>query len=466
MRSLPTQFAGWIVALALGPLPFGCAPGDGESPGSVEPSSAPGSVSAAPSGSGGDGGSSPARAARVGRRGRWTPAPPRPASGLPVEAQDEDEERTVEFLELLGYATGSRPPPEGATGVTVHDRERTGPGYNLVVSGHAPEAILMDMEGEEVHRWMMEPARVWRGRKGAQRPIIQAFRRAHLLPDGALLAIYEGFGLVKLERDNRIAWAYDGLAHHDLDVLSDGRILVLERELRLVPRLDPDEPVFDDYVTELDGDGSVLRRTSILDALAATGLEDDFRHRFLAGTRRIDRDLFHTNTLQAIDGERAGWSGLVDEGDVIVSMRSLDLLAVLDRESATFPWTLQGRWRGQHQPELLPDGRMLLFDNKGHELRSSILELDPQTGEIHWSVMGAGPHDFYSATCGSVQRLANGNTLVTESDAGRAFEVTRNQEIVWEYRSPHRAGDDGELVATLFDVVRFDPSAIQAWLGN
>jgi hypothetical protein len=54
--------------------------------------------------------------------------------------------------------------------------------------------------------------------------------------------------------------------------------------------------------------------------------------------------------------------------------------------------------------------------------------------------------------------------LITESDAGRAFEVTRAGEIVWEFYNPHRAGDDGEYIATLFEVVRLPESFPVDWL--
>jgi len=35
-----------------------------------------------------------------------------------------------------------------------------------------------------------------------------------------------------------------------------------------------------------------------------------------------------------------------------------------------------------------------------------------------------------------IQRLPNGNTLITEAASGRAFEVTPEKEIVWEFVSP------------------------------
>ena len=34
--------------------------------------------------------------------------------------------------------------------------------------------------------------------------------------------------------------------------------------------------------------------------------------------------------------------------------------------------------------------------------------------------------------------------------------MTPGKEIVWEFRSPHRAGKDDELVAVLCDLVRIE----------
>jgi hypothetical protein len=82
---------------------------------------------------------------------------------------------------------------------------------------------------------------------------------------------------------------------------------------------------------------------------------------------------------------------------------------------------------------------------------------------VSWEFTGSPEQPFYSATCGTAQRLPNGNTLITESDAGRAFEVTPGGDIVWEFSSPWRAGAAGELVATLFEVVRLPPEFDTSW---
>jgi outer membrane protein assembly factor BamB len=86
----------------------------------------------------------------------------------------------------------------------------------------------------------------------------------------------------------------------------------------------------------------------------------------------------------------------------------------------------------QHHPTLLADGTIIVFDNGRH--RSQIVELDPLNLEVVWRY--APEKGFLSRYRGSVQRLANGNTLITESDRGYAFEITPEQEIVWRFANP------------------------------
>jgi len=57
-----------------------------------------------------------------------------------------------------------------------------------------------------------------------------------------------------------------------------------------------------------------------------------------------------------------------------------------------------------------------------------------------------------------------GNTLITESDAGRAFETTADGKIVWEFYNPHSAGEQDEYIATLMEVVRLPQFFPTDWL--
>ena len=358
-------------------------------------------------------------------------------------------------LEAIGYADGTVAAEEDrAEGVTVHDTDRARAGWNLMVSGHGPEAVLLDMGGDVVHTWRRAFAEIWperadvKGSKGA-------FRRARLEPNGDLYAIFEGLGLVKLDADSNVLWAYDGLAHHDLDVAPDGRVFVLTRKSALLPRLAPEGPVLEDFVTVLDPQGRPLEAISLIECFERSGVEAALE------AVRAGGDVFHTNTLQVLDGRHAGVLEAFAAGNLLVSVRNLDLVAVVDPRTRTVPWTLAGPWRRQHEPVLLADGNLLLFDNLGAGRRSRVLEVDPRTGATAWSYEGDG---FFTRLCGTSQRLPGGNTLITESGAGRAFEVTPDGEIVWEFHTPYRGGEEDELVATLFEMIRLPPDHTNAWL--
>ena len=102
--------------------------------------------------------------------------------------------------------------------------------------------------------------------------------------------------------------------------------------------------------------------------------------------------------------------------------------------------------------------------NRGNDGKTKVIEFDPLTQEVVWTYKGEPAEAFYSREAGNVSRLPNGNTLITESENGKAFEVTPEGKIVWEFFNPHRAGDNNELIAALYDVVRYDQNQFD-WLA-
>ena len=73
-------------------------------------------------------------------------------------------------------------------------------------------------------------------------------------------------------------------------------------------------------------------------------------------------------------------------------------------------------------------------------------------------------HPLSSRASGMAQRLPGGDTLITEPAGGRALEVAPDGRIVWEFRSPHRTGDQGRYVATLFQMWRLPPDFPTDWV--
>jgi hypothetical protein len=362
-----------------------------------------------------------------------------------------EQRAEIEKLEALGYADGTR---DGGADeiVTLHDLERAGTGYNLFTSGHGSVATLVDMQGNTVHSWEQGFWDTWpRYQVNQGAPGTNHFRRAHLYENGDLLAIFEGRGILRLNSLGELMWGYQGRAHHDMH--PDGDVIyVLTREAHLVRRIDPQRPILEDFIAILDAKtGTGKKRVSLIEAFENSEYDDIWKRK-----RHPDSDIFHTNSIQLLDGELADRVPAFSKGRFLVSMRQLSCIAVVDIDIPKVVWAHTGDYKLQHDPKILDNGNLLLFDNAGPENGSRVVEFDPTTMEEVWSYAGSKDQPFDSRTLGTAERLSNGNTLITESEGGRAFEVTSDGEIVWEFFNPHRAGDNQEFIAALFDVVRVE----------
>lgn len=363
-----------------------------------------------------------------------------------------EQQRIREELEAIGYATSSNPAPE-IRGVTVNRPGATAPGLTLFTSGHRAAAVLVDMEGRPVHVWRYPFDRVWPDAEPRRRKGTHAWRYAQVLPNGDLLAIFEGHGLIRLDWDSKLLWASDITAHHDLEVLPDGRIWVLTREARLIPRINSDEPVLEDFATLLDAGGRVEESLSLLEVFEHSDLDSDIESRFVP-----EGDLLHANTLEVLDGSRADLSPVFARGNILTAFRRLSVIAIVDPRRREIVWAQAGRWGGVHYPTLLDDGKILFFANGVRSGASKVIVLDPSTGESTWSYRGSPPESFFTASCGSAQQLANGNVLIAESEDGRIIEVTPEGRIVWELINPFEMSRHPEQVPYVYFATRYATS--------
>jgi len=390
--------------------------------------------------------------------GRWGVASP----NLKETALTAEQKAAIKQLESIGYMAGSTPAPPKKH-VTVYNEELAYKGLNLYASGHATEAILTDLQGNELHKWSYNFWDIWPNYEPPRSVAFhnhEFFRRVHLLAGGELLAIFEGIGLVKLDKDSNLLWVYDGKAHHDLFVDSDGKIYVLTRKAGINPKYNKENPILEDFVTILSGEGKELRSISVLKSL------ENSSYASILSRMRKKGDIFHTNTIEVLDGTLAHRSEAFRKGNVLISIRRLDLVCVVDMERESVVWALSGLWRSQHQPTILNDGTMLVFDNRGNNGKSRVIRFDPFSQEVIWVYSGTSKAPLYSFDCGSCEELPNGNILISESNNGRAFEVTPDKTIVWEFFNPHRAGANNELIADLFEAIRLGPDFPLNWLAN
>lgn len=145
-------------------------------------------------------------------------------------------------------------------------------------------------------------------------------------------------------------------------------------------------------------------------------------------------DMFHNNTVSIIN---RNIEGLCKKGNVLICPRNLDLIAIMDVDTEKLLWTMKlEEYSRPHNPTLLDNGNILLFDNGPFRGYSRILEIDPLKKKIVWQYQADPPEKFFSRQRGGCQRLPNGNTLITEGGKGHVFEITSEGEIVWEFYNP------------------------------
>lgn len=159
---------------------------------------------------------------------------------------------------------------------------------------------------------------------------------------------------------------------------------------------------------------------------------------------------------------------MFEAGDLMIDIRNLNTLAVVDGDDFKIKWAMTGPFYGQHDPDFLPNGHILMYDNRmSPALRehgsSRVIEIDPATKTVVWSFDGGEKDRFYSSIGGKVQQLPNGNVLAVAAVAGRVIEIARDDPaaIVWSYTNVPQEGWAGAV----YDAMRL-PEVTGGWVGK
>jgi hypothetical protein len=381
----------------------------------------------------------------------------------PAEVSRADVER----LQALGYVDVADVPADGRSGVVVHDVARSSAGYNVFTNAHLCSTQLIDASGAVVRTWSLAPCYRW--------------DNTSLLPDGDLLVVgraekpdkangegERGWGLgryvARLAWNGDVRWKVALGAHHDAQLTPRGEVAVLTASRRLVPQLDERRKLKDDALTLLSATtGETLATASLYDLLA-TAPAGQFELQKESPSKG-HLDLLHANSIYWMqDAALAARDPLYAPSNVVVTIRHQDTVAIIDWDARRVVWAWgQGEISGPHDAVVLPSGNILVFDNGLGRGWSRVLEVDPRTRAIVWEYRAPEPQSFYTQTRGANQRLPNGNTLIAQSDSGRAFEVTPDGTIVWEFLNPNLSeGKRGGIVR----MRRIAPEIVRGWLAR
>ncbi|MDB5818740.1 MAG: aryl sulfotransferase [Rhizobacter sp.] len=323
------------------------------------------------------------------------------------------------------------------TGLIAYDPQLSAGGYTLFAPQTANKVHLIDMLGKVVHEWNMP---------------VRPGRTAVILPNGNLgyngnhpnspsiygaWSLWHGGAFSEVTPSGEVVWTYeDPMHHHDAQWLPNGHLLYaacapLPEEI--AARIQggtaygkPGAPIYGDVIREVDRSGTLVWEWKCWEHLAP----EDFPIHVGFGRS-------HWPLINGL--------GVTKAGLVLMSLRTTS--GIIGVERATGDVTLHigpDVLSHQHAPVELPSGNILCFDNGNfrpgmHIPASRIIEIDPVTQQIQWKYADEMLPSFFSPYMGSAQRLPNGNTHITESASGRLFEVTPDQQVVWEYVIPYFA---------------------------
>ena len=360
-------------------------------------------------------------------------------------------------------------------------------GYTLICAGGDP-VFLIDMNKSVIHTWSLHgfPAKMLPG--------------GSIIGDREVNDVDEYQYIAQEDWQGNIVWEFhnwtDGWArqHHDFerqgnpvgyyapgqDFVDNGTTLVLAHSTLINRSINLIMPLDDDVIYEVDWSGNLTGfvwhanehyQEMGFSLWAKLGI---FHQVMPYLFRSTFQGWLHMNTISEL-----GENHWYDEGDsrfnprnIILDSRQASFMAIIDRDTGKIVWRIGpdyskntevgqklGPIIGMHNAHMIPkglpgEGNILVFDNGGyagyglsglpiHYLRfySRVLEFNPVTYDLVWEYEKKDKPRFYSDRISGVQRLPNGNTLICEGSHGRVFEVTPENNIVWEYIYPGKDGD-------------------------
>ena len=302
-------------------------------------------------------------------------------------------------------------------------------------------AILLDENGAVKHVWNIHQDDVdW-----PHQPDSNVYPHGfEIASDGTIVVAYDaGTSLTKYDWCGNIVWRIKGIFHHsitfdgqgslwtwgtsDLTQTNSEYLLKIDYETgKIIKEFD----LFEVYQDNLD-----------IDIMGILQADTPEKSKWLSD---IPGNMWHANDIDPLPPDLALHYPQFNVGDLLISLRSPNLIFVMDPETHRIKWWRQGAVRRQHDPDWNDQGTITIFNNNMHRGYSSIVEMDPVTFKTN-KVVAGDAYGFYSWIRGKHQRVPGGGYLVTSTEQGRVFEVNSQGEVTFEFIN--RYGENNEFLA-------------------
>lgn len=325
-----------------------------------------------------------------------------------------------------------------------------------------PELRLVNAAGKGVHEWNINPSKVFTEAM-PRHPDFSVVKRgyvhgSHLSPNGDLIVNFEYLGGVKVNACGDIQWSLPALTHHSIDRADDGSYwipAVTHPDVPLVNQYSDTfpgigRPSFQNLILHVSEGGEITDAVNVLQVLYENGLDRQIPK--LA--RGEVSDITHLNDVESLPDSLATEYQRFEAGDLLLSLRNLDLVLVLDPDSRTVKWHESRHWIRQHDPDFMGNGWIGVFDNnvdgtdRGTMLGGSrIVAIQPRTDSVRVLFPKVHSDELYTSYGGKWSHLRDGNIFLVESEAARILEVSPDGRTVWEWvNSPYNEATVPEIL--------------------
>jgi Arylsulfotransferase (ASST) len=327
------------------------------------------------------------------------------------------------------------------------------PGYVLLSRHDADRArhtvqLVALSDGRMVHEWLPDADVLL---ADAQRTSViadytgwtrSAWRAIHplLTPEGDLIVKDHQSPLLRLDLCGGRTWMNDDfMFHHSTE--SDGAggfwvpSLIEPQTVEKVP-----ETFYEDALTHVAADGSILWQRSLTQILLDHGMEYAL---FTAGD--YNKDATHLNDIEPVLADGPYWKA----GDLFLSLRHLSMVMLYRPATDQIVWMKQGPWLAQHDIDIVDATRIGIFDNAAYDRGQGARVKGVNRIVIYDFATGAITTPFAKAMEAAETKtlfeglftlLPDGSAMAEEENSGRLLFVRQDGSAPAQFIN---AGSDG-----------------------
>lgn len=363
-------------------------------------------------------------------------------------------------------------------------------GCTLFAPNDSKSTLLVDTNGNTVHSWN-------HNRTGGYAVYLLEsgnILRTAQASNGTFSGGGSGGYVQEVDWDGNVVWEFlysssAHLAHHDIEPMPSGNVLVIAWELKTATEAKAagrksSSAVWPDHVIEVEKASSKITwEWHAWDHLVQDYDAAKSNYGEVAGhPELIDVNLSTSGSGPGSGGDWLHMNGIKYNAtldQIVISSHYMSEIYIIDHSTTTaeakrhtggrygkggdilYRWGRPANYDASgtqyfnviHCPFWVPydypgGGNILVFNNGTNQRASSIVEITtPVTSEGSYAYTSGSAYaptaptwtysngsSFFSSNQGCCQRLANGNTLITDPDNGYLFEVNQSGQKVWEYK--------------------------------